>query len=106
MDKERSDIKQARFKIAFASVQKRDLKPSLKADQRMGEALLVKWTSTSLQPFTIVEDEGLLLFAHWLNNLKSCLFYVASSLICLIECDDIFQSVSLHRLRLSLCTES
>ena len=42
----------------FASVPTRDLKPSLKADQKMGEALLVRWTSKSLRPFTIVEDEG------------------------------------------------
>ena len=55
----------------FASVQKRDLKPSLKADQRMGEALLVKWTSKSLRPFNIVEDEGFLQFAHWLYNLRT-----------------------------------
>ena len=55
----------------FASVPTRDLKPSLKADQKMGEALLVKWTSKSLRPFTIVEDEGFLKFAHWLNNLKT-----------------------------------
>lgn len=52
----------------FVSVQKRDLKPSTTADQKMGEALLVHWTSTSLRPFTIIEDKGFLGFAHWLNS--------------------------------------
>ena len=55
----------------FASVPRRDLKPALKADQKTGEALLVRWISKSLRPFTIVEDEGFLEFAHWLNNLKT-----------------------------------
>jgi hypothetical protein len=32
----------------FASAPKRDLKPSTAADQKMGEALLVQWTATSL----------------------------------------------------------
>ena len=29
-----------------------------KADQEMGEALLVKWVAESLRPFNIVEDNG------------------------------------------------
>ena len=55
----------------FASVPKRDLKPSTTADQKMGEALLVQWTATSLRPFTIIEDKGFLQFVHWLNVLRT-----------------------------------
>ena len=50
----------------FASAPKRDLKPSTTADQKMGEALLVQWTATSLQPFTIIKDKGFFQFVHWL----------------------------------------
>lgn len=59
------------IKDAFATAHKQEMQPSTKADQKLGEAILVHWTCTSLCPFSIIEDEGFLKFAQWLNKQKT-----------------------------------
>ena len=59
------------IKDCFSSIQNKELKPSSKADKKMGKVLLVNWMATSLQPFTIIEDEGFLKFVNCLNSLRT-----------------------------------
>jgi hypothetical protein len=60
------------IKDSFSSVQNKELKPSSKADQKMGEARLVNWTAMSLRPFTIImKMKGFLKFVNWMNSLRT-----------------------------------
>ena len=47
------------------------MQPATKADQKLGEALLVNWVGTSLRPFRIIEDEGFVRYTEWLNRLRT-----------------------------------
>ena len=59
------------IKDAFATVHRKTMQPSTKADQKHGEALLVNWVGKSLRPFVIIEDEGFVKYTEWLNQLRT-----------------------------------
>ena len=59
------------IKEAFATVHRKTMQSSTKADQKYGEALLVNWVGKSLRPFVIIEDEGFVQYTEWLNHLRT-----------------------------------
>ena len=66
--KRKNDAKSNSVKSFFSKKIKADLQPVSPADQKVGEARLVKWIAESLRPFSIVEDEGFKEFTEFLCN--------------------------------------
>ena len=61
-------LNQIQLNLFLAKIFKADLQPVSPADQKVGEAWLVKWIAESLRPFSIVEDEGFKEFTEFLCN--------------------------------------
>ena len=59
------------IKDAFATVHRQKMQPATKADQKLGEALLVNWVGTSLRPLSDIEDEGFARYTEWLNRQRT-----------------------------------
>ena len=57
-------------KSFFSKKIKAELPPVSPANQRLGEARLVKWVAESLRPFSIVEDKGFQEFVQFLCNVN------------------------------------
>ena len=54
----------------FSSTPTRNTGACSRADNRLGDALAVKWVCESLRPYSIVEDKGLIDLTSFLNTVK------------------------------------
>ena len=68
--KRKNDAQSNSVKSFFSKKIKSVLQSVSPADQKVGEARLVKWIAESLRPFSIVEDEGFKEFAEFLCNVN------------------------------------
>ena len=68
--KRKNDAVSNSLKSLFSKKIKTDLQSVSPADQKVGEARLVRWIAESLRPFSIVEDDGFKEFSEFLCNVN------------------------------------